>query len=152
VVVSVAAPAYAASGLVSSLKFDTFNLFGADDQGGIVRSLRSQVQVQYVFAPGAPTLANVTVTVDVPDQRVNGGAAAILSGSGWAVLGSAVHVGAVWRYAFVWSGSLAAGGSTSTLDYKVPLNPLSTGPVTITGAATAPGTAPASASASYVIP
>jgi len=119
VAVAVAAPAMAHSGATGKLKFDTFNVFGADFNGaGKATTLESQVQVQNEFVTGGPTLTTVTVTVTYPAGRVTGAAPTQLTGTGWG-FASASQSGGAWRYTFVWSGTLASSKSTSTLDYRV---------------------------------
>jgi hypothetical protein len=119
VAVAVAAPAMAHSGGTGKLKFDTFNVFGADFNGaGKATTLESQVQVQNEFVTGGPTLTTVTVTVTYPAGRVTGAAPTQLTGTGWG-FASASQSGGAWRYTFVWSGTLASSKSTSTLDYRV---------------------------------
>ena len=70
---AVAAPALAASATKGTLKFDTFNVFGADyNNKGKPTTVQSQVQVQNVFTTGGPTLSSVTVLVTYPGSRVDG--------------------------------------------------------------------------------
>src|SRR4249919_3006767 len=95
VAVAVAAPAVAASASTPTLHFDTLNLFGADYVGGDPTTLRSQVQVQNVYAATSPTLSTVTVTVSYPDSRVSGAAPTSVTGSGWSYSSSA-HAGSTW--------------------------------------------------------
>lgn len=143
-----AAPALAASTTTGTLKFDTFNVFGADYNGaGKATTLQSQIQVQNVFVAGGPTVSTLTVLVTYPGSRVDGSAPTHVSGSGW-TFASATPSGSSWVYSFVWTGTLATSHSTSTLTYRVPLSVLSKGKVEISGIATAAGMDNATASAS----
>lgn len=145
---AVAAPALAASATKGTLKFDTFNVFGADyNNKGKPTSAQSQVQVQNVFTAGGPTLTSVTVLVTYPASRVDGTAPQSVTGSGWS-FGSATQSGTTWIYSFVWVGTLAPSHSTSALSYKVPLRNNSSGNVALTASASATGIASASATAS----
>jgi len=145
---AVAAPALAASSTRGTLKFDTFNVFGADyNNKGKPTSAQSQVQVQNVFTAGGPTLTSVTVLVTYPASRVDGTAPQSVTGSGWS-FGSATQSGTTWIYSFVWVGTLAPSHSTSALSYKVPLRNNSSGNVALTASASATGIASASATAS----
>ena len=145
---AVAAPALAASATKGTLKFDTFNVFGADyNNKGKPTSAQSQVQVQNVFTAGGPTLTSVTVLVTYPGSRVDGTAPQSVTGSGWS-FGSATQSGTTWIYSFVWVGTLAPSHSTSALSYKVPLRNNSSGNVALTASASATGIASASATAS----
>jgi hypothetical protein len=145
---AVAAPALAASAAKGTLKFDTFNVFGADYNGkGKPTTAQSQVQVQNVFTTGGPTLTSVAVAVTYPGSRVDGAAPQAVTGSGW-TSGSATASGSDWVYTFVWAGSLASSSSTSTLSYKVPLRNNSSGAIALTAIASATGVDAASAAAS----
>ena len=145
---AVAAPALAASATKGTLRFDTFNVFGADyNNKGKPTSAQSQVQVQNVFTAGGPTLTSVTVLVTYPASRVDGTAPQSVTGSGWS-FGSATQSGTTWIYSFVWVGTLAPSHSTSALSYKVPLRNNSSGNVALTASASATGIASASATAS----
>jgi hypothetical protein len=138
VAVATAAPAFATSPVGPVLKFDTLNLFGADYAAGDPTKLESQVQVQNVYASTSPTLTTLTLSVLWPDSRASGGAATIVSGTGWVAAGVS-HSGANWVYTFAYAGTVAPGGSTLPLDYKVPLTDPSKGTVTITATASAAG-------------
>ncbi len=143
-----AAPALAASATHGTLKFDTFNVFGADyNNKGKPTTAQSQVQVQNVYAAGGPTLATLTVLVTYPGSRVNGAAPQSVTGSGW-TFGSATQSGTDWVYSFVWTGSLVTSHSTSTLSYKVPLKNNSSGNIALSALASASGVQSATASAS----
>ncbi len=145
---AVAAPALAASVTKGTLKFDTFNVFGADyNNKGKPTSAQSQIQVQNVFTPGGPTLTSIIVLVTYPGSRADGSAPTAVTGSGWA-FGSATASGSNWVYSFVWTGTLTTSHSTSTLSYKVPLKNNSSGTIALTAIASASGVASASASAS----
>ena len=145
---AVAAPALAASATKGTLKFDTFNVFGADyNNKGKPTTVQSQVQVQNVFTTGGPTLSSVTVLVRYPGSRVDGAAPLSVTGTGWS-FGSATQSGSDWIYSFVWVGTLATSHSTSTLSYKVPLRNNSSGNIALTASASSAGIASASATAS----
>ena len=148
VAVAVAAPAMAHSGGTGKLKFDTFNVFGADFNGaGKATTLESQVQVQNEFVTGGPTLTTVTVTVTYPAGRVTGAAPTQLSGTGWGFV-SASQSGGAWRYTFVWSGTLASSKSTSTLDYRVARTDTTPESLNLTAIAIGSGVTTATSSAS----
>jgi hypothetical protein len=139
VAVATAAPAMAVSTNTSPiLHFDTFNLFGADYVAGDPTTLESQVQVQNVFAQTSPTITTLTLSVTYPDTRVAGAAPTSVTGAGW-TFSSAAHVGATWVYTFVFGGSVAPGGSTTTVDFHVPLTSAASGTIAITGSAFAAG-------------
>jgi hypothetical protein len=139
VAVAAAAPAFAGSTTpIPILRFDTLNLFGADYVAGDPTTLESQVQVQNVYAATSPTLTTLTLTVAYPATRVSGGAPTSVTGVGWSYSG-VQHVGATWVYTFVYGGSVAPGGSTNPLDYKVPLTSAAAGTIVITGSAFAAG-------------
>jgi hypothetical protein len=142
-----AAPALAASAAKGKLKFDTFNVFGADYTKGKPTSAQSQIQAENVYTAGGPTLTTLTVLVTYPGSRVTGAAAQSVSGSGWTA-GSPTQSGSDWVYSFVWTGSLASSHSTSTLSYKVPLKNSSSGNLALTAVASAVGVQSASASTS----
>lgn len=145
---AVAAPALAASTSKGKLKFDTFNVFGADyNSKGKPTSAQSQIQVQNQFTAGGPTLTSVTVLVTYPGSRVDGDAPLAVTGSGWS-FGSATQSGSNWVYSFVWSGSLATSHSTSTLSYKVPLRNNSSGTIALSALASGTNVDPATATAS----
>lgn len=148
VAVAVAAPAMAHSGGTGKLKFDTFNVFGADFNGaGKATKLESQVQVQNEFVTGGPTLTTVTVTVTYPAGRVTGAAPTQLTGTGWG-FASASQSGGAWRYTFVWSGTLASSKSTSTLDYRVARTDTTPESLNLTAIAIGSGVTTATANAS----
>jgi|SRR6478672_10175382 hypothetical protein len=139
VAVATAAPAMAIStNTPAILHFDTFNLFGADYVAGNPTTLESQVEVQNVFAATSPTITTVTVNVTYPDTRVSGAAPTSVTGAGWS-FSSASHVGPTWVYTFVFGGSVAPGGSTTTVDFHVPLTSAAAGTIAITGSAFAAG-------------
>ncbi len=145
---AVAAPALAASTAKGKLKFDTFNVFGADyNNKGKPTSAQSQIQVQNVYTAGGPTLTSVTVLVTYSGSRVDGAAPQAVTGTGWS-FGSAVHSGSDWVYSFVWTGSLTSSHSTSTLSYKVPLKNNSSGNMALTALASGTNVDPATAAAS----
>ena len=140
--------AMAHSGGTGKLKFDTFNVFGADFNGaGKATTLESQVQVQNVFVTGGPTLTTVTVTVTYPAGRVTGAAPTQLTGTGWG-FASASQSGGAWRYTFVWSGTLASSKSTSTLDYRVARTDTTPESLNLTAIAIGSGVTTATSSAS----
>ncbi len=148
VAVAVAAPAMAHSGGTGKLKFDTFNVFGADFNGaGKATTLESQVQVQNEFVTGGPTLTTVTVTVTYPAGRVTGAAPTQLTGTGWG-FASASQSGGAWRYTFVWSGTLASSKSTSTLDYRVARTDTTSESLNLTAIAIGSGVTTATSNAS----
>jgi hypothetical protein len=146
--VAVAAPALAASATHGKLKFDTFNVFGADyNSKGKPTAAQSMVQVQNVYTAGGPTLTSVVVKVTYSGSRVDGHAPTSVTGTGWS-FDSVAASGSDWVYTFVWSGSLVTSHSTSTLSYKVPLKNNSSGNISLTAIATATNVDAASAAAS----
>lgn len=148
VAVATAAPAMAVSTTSTpTLRFDTLNLFGADYVAGDPTTLESQVQVQNVYAATSPTLTTLTLVVSYPDTRVSGAAPTQVSGTGWSYV-SASHSGSTWEYTFLFGGSVAPGGSTYPMDYRVPLTSSAAGTMTITGSAFASGGS-CSSTASY---
>ncbi len=136
IAVGVGAPAFAASG-VARIQFDTFNVFGADYSAGRPTSLESQVQIQHLFQTGDPNVTPVTFTAAYPDTRVAGAAPTSVSGPGWSYSGVA-HVGSTWVYTFVYGPPILNGGSSTTLDFKVPMSNNAPGTVSIVGTADAP--------------
>jgi hypothetical protein len=145
---AVAAPALAASTAKGKLKFDTFNVFGADyNNKGKPTTVQSQVQVQNVYTAGGPTLTSVVVVVTYSGSRADGSAATTVTGKGWSA-GSVKASGSDWLYTFVWVGSLTTSSSTSTLSYKVPLKNNSSGNIALTAIASGTNVDAASASAS----
>jgi hypothetical protein len=138
VAMATAAPALAVSA-GAQLRFDTFNLFGADyNKSGDPTTLESKVQVENVFVTNGPTLKTVTLTVSYPDTRTNGGKPTQVNGAGWS-FASAAHTDGTWTYTFLFVGSVPTSQSTPELDYRVPLTSTEAGTITITGSAFAVG-------------
>lgn len=145
--VASAAPALAASGVhFVSLKFNYFNGYGADFSQGKPTTIESGLQVQNVWAAGVPNATPITVKVSYPASLVTGGAAVIMSGTGWTVSGPTT--GTTVIYTLSYSGSVPPGGSTTDVKFRVPLIvPTTPGSYTLTATASAPQFQPVSTTA-----
>ena len=142
VAIATAAPALAVStvptgGVNLLLKFDTFNVFGADyNNAGDPTTMESKVQVQNLFQDKGPALTKLFVTVTYPDTRATGGAPTTVTGGGWGYA-SAEHdvANKAWVYTFLFVGNVATSKSTTELDFRVPLKSADKGDVTVAAAA-----------------
>ena len=153
VTLAVAAPAMAVSAAKGRLSFNNFTLFGADyNRAGHPTSLETQLKVENDYVPGGPTLSTLTVTLSYPDTKFNGAAPTHVTGSGWS-FGAASHLGSVWLYSFIYTGTLTSNPSlsTSTLDYRVPLASVPGGAISLSAVATGAHVTSATASGSVTL-
>jgi hypothetical protein len=140
VTIAAAAPAFAAASTqgTATLLLNSLNLYGADYTGaGKPTTAESQTSVQNVWqngaANGGPTLTSVTLRVTY-QNKVEGNAVVQPGSTGWTFV--SVSGG---TYTFLWTGTLAPGGSTPTVTWRVPLKNASSGSLSVSAFATSGG-------------
>jgi len=140
------APALAAS-VSGTLHFNYLNGYGATYVNGVMTELECGLSVQNLWTSGSPTLDTITVKVTIPDSRVDGDAATIVVGTPAWSASAPVQAGPTWVYTLTYSGSVAPGGSTGDLKFRVSLNNSASGSFAIAATASAEAVTGASTTA-----